>query len=169
MREERFQRVIALRDRIYAEDPTTRALRYAFDFLNTHLFDDAIWPCHLRVDDLSQEGAVGFFRPASTGDGPDEIALDRTYVRTADERDVLATLAHELSHAHDADHGLVGEGGFHGPTWVATMKRIGLEPTDTGMAGGAQTGTELTHLIVEGGPFDLAYRAFKKSGFRLRP
>jgi hypothetical protein len=36
------------------------------------------------------------------------------------------------------------------------MDEIGLTPTSTGEPGGKRTGRKVTHMIVDGGPFDLA-------------
>jgi hypothetical protein len=35
---------------------------------------------------------------------------------------------------------------------------IGLMPSNTGEPGGKRTGQQMTHYVIEGGPFDLAFR-----------
>lgn len=47
------------------------------------------------------------------------------------------------------------------------MLEIGLVPTDTGEPGGKMTGYAVSHMIVDGGPFDLAARELLISGFRF--
>ena len=40
------------------------------------------------------------------------------------------------------------------------MDEIGLTPTSTGEPGGKRTGRKVTHMIVAGGPFDIACDTF---------
>jgi hypothetical protein len=47
------------------------------------------------------------------------------------------------------------------------MLAIGLMPSDTGAPGGKQTGQQMSHYIIEGGPFDLAANALLAQGFHL--
>jgi len=47
------------------------------------------------------------------------------------------------------------------------MKLNGLQPTSTGMADGRETGQHMTHLIVRGGRFELAFNRLAASRWRL--
>jgi hypothetical protein len=47
------------------------------------------------------------------------------------------------------------------------MKDIGLQPTSTGEPGGKETGQSVTHYIVPGGPYAVAYAKLEARGFRL--
>ena len=47
------------------------------------------------------------------------------------------------------------------------MKAIGLHPSDTGEAGGKETGQKMAHYIIPGGTFERATTALMDSGFAL--
>src|SRR5438105_2346641 len=47
------------------------------------------------------------------------------------------------------------------------MKEIGWQPTQTGMAGGKETGQSVTHYIMPGGPYSRTYAKLKATGFQL--
>jgi hypothetical protein len=66
---------------------------------------------------------------------------------------VLSTLAHEQVHLWQAHFGSPSRAGYHDKEWAAKMLEIGLHPSDTGQPGGKLTGQNMTHYIVDGGPF----------------
>lgn len=39
------------------------------------------------------------------------------------------------------------------------MDEVGLTPSSTGEEGGKRTGTRMSHVIVDGGPFDRVFRS----------
>jgi len=47
------------------------------------------------------------------------------------------------------------------------MKEIGLQPTTTGEPGGKETGQSVTHYIIPGGAYAMAYATLKAKGFQL--
>ncbi len=47
------------------------------------------------------------------------------------------------------------------------MKRVGLIPSNTGAPGGKKTGYQMSHYIIDGGPFDLSFQRLVASGFEL--
>jgi hypothetical protein len=49
---------------------------------------------------------------------------------------------------------------YHDRQWSAKMKEIGLHPSDTGEFGGKETGSKMSHYIVENGLFDKACASF---------
>jgi hypothetical protein len=47
------------------------------------------------------------------------------------------------------------------------MKEVGLYPSTTGEPGGQETGQSVTHYIVAGGPYAVAFAKLKAKGFQL--
>jgi predicted SprT family Zn-dependent metalloprotease len=144
------------------------ALDKAFDHFNRELFDGQLPHCLMLVH--RKRNAHGYFwaeqiKRNSDGTTMHEIALNpHTMGRTP--REVLATLAHEMAHLWDHEHGKPPKTG-HGKTWAAKMDEIGLTPTATGQPGGARTGRKVTHMIVDGGPFDQAFQRLADAGVVL--
>ena len=65
-----------------------------------------------------------------------------------------STLAHEMAHAWQYHFGKPSaEAGYHNVEWGTKMEEIGLMPSNTGEPGGKRTGQQMTHYIVEDGPF----------------
>jgi ribosomal protein S27AE len=48
------------------------------------------------------------------------------------------------------------------------MMEVGLHPSSTGEPGGKETGSRVSHYVIEGGPFALAFSRLKATGFELR-
>lgn len=144
---------------------TYEVLHAAFDHFNEELFDGRLPPAILVLH--RKRGAHGYFHAnqwllrgeeEGTEEGLHEIALNpQTMGR--DAREVLSTLAHEMAHLWDQLYGKVPASG-HGPTWANKMDEIGLTPTSTGLPGGKRTGRKMMHMIVAGGPFDIACDTF---------
>jgi hypothetical protein len=72
-----------------------------------------------------------------------------------------------MTHLEQQHFGKPGKDGYHNKEWGGLMDAVGLEPTSTGMPGGARTGKKVTHMIVAGGPFDLACAQFLAQGHDL--
>ena len=86
-----------------------------------------------------------------------EISLTPTTLsRTPIE--VFSTLVHEMAHLWQWDFGKPSRSGYHNREWANKMIEIGLMPTDTGKIGGKQTGQSMTHLIIEGGAYEQAFK-----------
>jgi hypothetical protein len=137
-------------------------LHAAFDFFNDRLFGGVLEPCIIVAH--RKRNAHGYFWKDQwvQGDNEDlrlsEIALNpQTMGRTP--REVMSTLVHEMVHHWDAQFNEVPKSG-HGKLWAAKMDEVGLTPTSTGKPGGARTGRKVTHMIVDGGPFDTAFAEF---------
>ena len=76
-----------------------------------------------------------------------------------DPRDSAATIVHELVHQWHHENGKPGRRGYHNKEWAAKMESIGLMPSSTGAPGGDKTGQRVSHYIIEGGPFAVAFAA----------
>lgn len=48
------------------------------------------------------------------------------------------------------------------------MIEVGLQPSDTGAPGGKATGQHMTHYVIDGGRFALAFHKLAGEGFQLR-
>jgi predicted SprT family Zn-dependent metalloprotease len=97
----------------------------------------------------------------------DEIALNPAAMQDRSDRDIASTLAHEMSHLWQQHFGKPSRGGYHNKEWAAKMHEIGLSPSDTGKPGGKCTGQQVSHYIVDGGPFDQAWANLAQAGFKF--
>jgi hypothetical protein len=102
--------------------------------------------------------ARGFFSPDQFVDiikvsTVHEIALDPRQFMDRTEVEILSTLAHEMCHLWQQEHGSPSRAGYHNTQWANKMIEIGLQPSTTGCPGGKTTGQKVTHYIVPDGPF----------------
>jgi len=144
-------------------DPTDSlfaAYRAQYGYFNRALFGGVLCPVLLN---LSRKAKVyGFFAPLRWVHGTTtvhEISLNPSYFATRGARDVASTLVHEMAHCWQMEHGRPGRRGYHNEEWAAKMEAIGLMPSATGAPGGARVGDRMTHYILDGGPFALAFAA----------
>lgn len=139
----------------------TRAFQRMYDHFNRHLFGGELAPVLLNFSRLAR--TYGFFAPERwQGEGRDgchEISLNPAHLATRTPREVASTLVHEMVHAWQHEHGKPSRSGYHNREWASKMEAVGLTPSATGEPGGAKTGQQMTHYIVEDGPFA---RAFEK-------
>ena len=149
-------------------------LQAAFDHFNSRLFQGHLEPvifsnCRLKKTH-GHFWAKAWTRRKDLKGKVHEIGLDFARLHGERDKDVLATLVHEMVHeqVHMSGHG--PKRVYHCKYWVAGMERIGLSPIifDTkGQPTGKKTGVNSTHEIVKGGPFDIACDELLKSGFKL--
>lgn len=148
---------------------TYEQLQQAFDALNKALFAGDLPNCLITLQ--RRKKSFGYFSSARFGraDGTpaDEIALNPVHFRDRPVEDVLATLAHEMTHLWQQHHGRPGRGRYHNREWADRMKAIGLKPTDTGDEDGKETGESVTQLIIEDGAFARAVAKLAAKGFAL--
>lgn len=148
---------------------THAGLDRAFHHFNAELFDSRLPEVMITLQ--RKRGARGYFWAEqfvhrTVEDRMHEIALNpESMGRTLPE--VLSTLVHEMVHHWQQEFGSPGKGGHHNKEWAEKMDEVGLEPTSTGEPGGARTGRKMTHMIVEGGPFDLSCQRLLGTGFDL--
>ena len=116
--------------------------------------------------DESWPGARIFLATAD-GQESDEIALNPRDIRTRPLINVLSTVVHEMVHLAQHHFGKPSRNGYHNRQWATAMKAIGLQPSDTGEPGGRETGQQVSHYVVPGGPFDLACQELLADGFTL--
>jgi predicted SprT family Zn-dependent metalloprotease len=143
------------------DDPTGAqygAYQNAYDYFNDRLFGGRLPRCMLNFSRKSRR-VLGFFaaqRWEHCGARTHEISLnpdllDRPLI------DVMSTLGHEMAHLWQSEFGTPSGGGYHNEEWAKKMEEIGLMPSQTGMPGGRRTGQQMTHYVIEGGPFHRAF------------
>jgi hypothetical protein len=139
----------------------------AYDFFNERLFGGTLPRCLITMQ--RHKGALGFFAPERFGlrDGTSivhEIAMNPQHFAERSIKQTLSTLAHEMAHLWQQQFGTPSRNGYHNKEWGTEMKRIGLYPSDTAAPGGKETGQRMSHYIVEGGLFDLAFAELERAG-----
>lgn len=147
---------------------TYKHLQAAFDHFNAKLFDGALAPAMLSIN-ASKRNVYGYcaaerFEHAETGVKASEINVN------ADEfarglRLVLSTLVHEMAHHWQFTMApeTLSRNGYHNKIWADKMEAIGLMPSSTGEEGGKRTGQNMTHYIIDHGPYAAAFDAMPKS------
>jgi hypothetical protein len=81
--------------------------------------------------------------------------------------EVLSTLVHEMTHLEQFRFGRPSRAGYPNKEWGKLMKRVGLHPSNIGRPGGKETGQQMHHYIIEGGPFTVTCRALIETGFTI--
>lgn len=148
---------------------TYERFQQAYDHLNKALFDGTLPNALITLQ--RRKRTLGYFaggRFANADGRPaDEIALNPGHFASRSLPEVLSTLAHEMVHLWQHHHGKPGRGRYHNKEWAEKMKAIGLQPTDSGIEGGQETGETITHMIVPGGPFAKAAERLLERGFAI--
>lgn len=139
---------------------TYDVLRDAFKFFNEELFEGKLSDCMILLH--RHRSAYGYFWADRFGQNGSkttvhEIALNPSHIRVRKPIDTFGTLAHEMVHQLQQEHGTPPKGAYHNKQWAAMMKQIGLQPDD---GEGNETGRYVSHKIVKDGRFDSAYKAF---------
>jgi predicted SprT family Zn-dependent metalloprotease len=158
-----------------AKTPTLEAyseLQTAYDHYNQALFQGQL-PTYLITLHRGRHGVLGYFshnRFVRLSDGrtaTDEIAMNPTHFAGRGITAILSTLAHEMVHLWQAHYGKPSRKAYHNKQWAQKLKAIGLHPSDTGEAGGKETGQKMAHYIIPSGAFERATAALMDSGFAL--
>lgn len=140
-------------------------LQQAYDYFNGELFGGKLPNCLITYQRKSR--AKGYFcgdRYALLGHADvvtDEIALNPDIIGDRSAEETLSTLVHEMVHLWQHHFGDAPKTAYHNREWAAKMKEVGLQPTDTGLPGGKETGPKVTHMIVAGGLYQEAFRGLQ--------
>ena len=150
-------------------DPTTEQygnLQRAYEYFNQRLFEGKLAHCMLLFG-ANKKNCMGYFHAKQwkrRGKGGEchTISLTPMYLDRS-LKEIFATLVHEMVHLWQEDHGEhKSKNGDHNKEWGGMMKQVGLHPSNTGEEGGKETGQQMTHYIVDGGPFDAAFQKLPK-------
>ena len=147
-----------------------RAFQVAYDFLNAELFGGTL--PHVLVTFQRHAKAKGYFAPdrfegRDDGTKAHELAMNPDVFTGRTDELICSTLAHEMVHVWQQTHGKPPRRAYHDRQWAAKMKEIGLQPTDTGAPGGREVGQSVTHYIIPGGAYAVAFAKLASTGFRL--
>ena len=132
----------------------------AFDFLNGALFAGEL--PKVLVTFSRKNRMLGFFSPdrwessINPEDRAGEISFNPDSFIDRSPEEVLSTLVHEMVHSYQHHFGKPSRAGYHNVEWGTKMVEIGLMPSNTGKEGGGKTGQQMTHYILDDGPFALA-------------
>ena len=113
---------------------------------------------HFAADRYS--GRIGKF-------GKHELALNPDAFINQTDKQICQTLVHEMMHVWQHAFGKPSARGYHNKEWAAKMKAIGLQPSNTGMVGGKETGQRMMDYIIPGGRFEQTYEKLAGTGWRL--
>jgi SprT-like family protein len=145
-------------------------LQAAYDHLNKELFGGELPDVMLTLQRKNRSG--GYFAPDrfSGRSGKfvrHELALNPDGFIGQTDRWVVSVLGHEMHHVWE--HGVKGtpSRGYHSKEWAAKMKLNGLQPSNTGMVGGKETGQRMSDYIIPGGVFEQAFAALAATGWAL--
>ena len=147
-----------------------KAFTEAYDFFNTELFVGELPKCLVTFQ--RQRRAFGYFwadkfADASDGAAVDEIAMNPQLFEGRTHQQTLSTLVHEMAHLWQHHYGSASRNGYHNKEWGSKMLEVGLHPSDTGTPGGRKTGQQMSHYILEGGPFATSCKKLLDSGFQI--
>lgn len=142
----------------------------AYAFFNEVLFGGKLPGCLFTLQRKSN--TFGYYSESRflrrNGDGKsDELALNPAFFAHRRVEQTLSTLVHEQVHQWQAHFGKRSRGGYHNAEWADKMESIGLMPSNTGEPGGKRHGQQMTHYIIEGGPFDVACKELISQGRML--
>ena len=93
--------------------------------------------------------------------------MNSAYFGVRPIRDTLSTLVHEMVHAWQEKFGNPPRRSYHNKEWAKYMEKIGLMPSNTGKPDGKKVGDNVTHYIIEGGPFDQTCKELLTAAYSL--
>jgi hypothetical protein len=152
----------------------------AYDYFNGQLFSNALPQVLVTLQRKSK--AYGYFSPERfttrsgklidtiAGDSTvHELALNPDHFTGRSDEAILSTLVHEMCHVWQQTHGKAPRRCYHDRQFANKMKEVGLQASDTGAPGGKEVGQKMSHYIIRGGAFQIAYRSLVKThGYELR-
>jgi hypothetical protein len=149
-------------------------LRVAFDFLNTELLDGMLEDVHIMQQRKSHSG--GHFAPDRwsyrVGDNihpVHEISLNPDGFHDRSDEWIISILLHEM--VHEWQHLFSAKRrkkySYHDREWADKMESLGLMPSNSGMVGGKRTGVQMSHFIIDNGPYQKAFAKLASTGWQL--
>lgn len=138
------------------------ALQAAFDYFNKELFANKLPRIMLTFSRRSR--ALGFFVPSQWHTEDEkitthEISMNPDYMQERTFEAFYSTLVHEMCHLLQEVTGEAPRRCYHNKAFASVMESIGLMTSSTGKPGGKRTGQNMTHYIIEDGPYKKAFDA----------
>jgi hypothetical protein len=145
-------------------------LQVAYDHFNRALFGGELPDVFITYQRKSH--SRGYFSPdrfsGRIGEmGRHELALNPDHFIDRTDREIVSTLVHEMVHVWQQTFGKPPTRGYHNREWAVKMKAVGLQPTNTSGVGGKETGQQMTHYVIQGGPFSQSYDELAAAGWKL--
>lgn len=136
------------------------SLNQAYQYFNRELFGGQLPGCILNFS--RKRNAHGFMaagrwrKIGEQSHTTHEIALTHITLHR-EPKLVFSTLVHEQVHLWQVEFGNPSRSGYHNQEWAEKMEEIGLMPSENGEPGGKKTGQHMTHYIISGGMYELAF------------
>lgn len=146
-----------------------KTLDDAFSFFNYKLFEGQLPECMITLQRTTSKRTLGYYFPKrfenrDAHEKVDEIALNPDRFAGRNDTEILSTLVHEMVHLWCEIHGSASRDGYHNRAWGEKMEDVGLMPSNTGKPGGKKTGQQMTHWVIEDGPFSVTCAQFVENG-----
>jgi predicted SprT family Zn-dependent metalloprotease len=174
MRKKQVKKATTRKARSYEQDAITPVeyggLQEAYDHFNRELFEGALPDVFITYQRKAH--SAGYFSAerfsGRTGKfAKHELALNPDGFISQSDKQICQTLVHEMCHVNQHAFGAPSACGYHNAQWAQMMKAVGLQPSNTGMVGGKETGQHMADYVIPGGPFSVAFDKLAKSGWRL--
>lgn len=156
-------------------DPTSptlveyNALQVAFEHFNRTLFDNRLPPVLVTLQ--RKRRSLGYYCPRrftkEGGETVPEIAMNPSFFGLRSVLGTLSTLVHELTHHQQYTEQRETKPGYHDKVWAQMMLAVGLQPSDTGAPYGKPCGYQMTHYLIQNGPFLRSAQELLDKGFSL--
>jgi len=145
-------------------------LQTVYDRFNTELFRSKLPDVVLTLQ--REKNTMGYFSRdrwfrSKSNERVHEIAINPAYFANFPLIEVLQTMAHEMCHLYQHEHGTPGRGRYHNAEFAQMMENIGLVASSTGRPGGKRTGQQISDYPIEGGRFAAVCLALHNNGFFL--
>ena len=144
-------------------------LQRAYDHFNARLFGGDLPSCLITLRSSGRQHGYHHSERFINAQGKtlDELALHPGQFTLRAPEEVLSTLVHEMVHHWQSHFGRPSRSNPHNREWGFKMLEVGLEPSSTGLPGGKQTGTTVSHYILPGGRYVTACRELLGEGFEI--
>jgi predicted SprT family Zn-dependent metalloprotease len=128
-------------------------LQEAYDHFNKELFEGALPDVFITYQRKAH--SAGYFSAerfsGRTGKfAKHELALNPDGFIGHSDLQICQTLGHEMVHVQQHAFGQPSARGYHNAQWAQMMKVIGLQPSNTGMVGGKETGQHMSDYVIPG-------------------
>ncbi|MCG7952664.1 MAG: SprT-like domain-containing protein [Candidatus Thiodiazotropha endolucinida] len=145
-------------------------LQKVYDCFNEELFDSKLPDVVITLQ--RERNTMGYFSrdrwlQNKHRETVHEIAINPAYFASVPLIEILQTIAHEMCHLYQHEHGKPSRGRYHNAQFAAIMEDIGLMPSTTGRPGGARTGQKMADYPIEGGQFAGVCLGLYEQGFFL--
>lgn len=132
-------------------------LNELFTKMNAHFFKSSLPDPLITL--VRHKGAKGYFLAESfkhkDEDGyTHEIAMNPELFNY-DDKIIGSTLLHEMVHLWQEENGTPGSNNYHNKEFAKKMLEVGLQTYD--VKTGKETGTSVTHKIIENGEYSIFY------------